>query len=150
AAHREEPAAALLVDLPGELQRVIHVGLVALHHPLADVAAGRQLHAADLDAAVGGVHSELALQLEVLRLAAAPDDEGVLRHLLVRRALPDDRAVLGAPELRIAVPALERRPVEDRLEAGVLVEDERIGAAHAAAAAAASLSLPRRRRLREE
>src|SRR5262249_12191007 len=56
AAHREEAAAALFVDLAGELVREVDVGLVALHHPLADLGARRQLHAAELDAAVGRVH----------------------------------------------------------------------------------------------
>src|SRR5262249_52995974 len=106
--------------------------------------------AADLDAAVGRVHPELAFQLEVFRFAAAPDDESVLHHLPLGCALADDRAPLGAPELRIAVPAFERRAVEDRFEARVITEHERIGAARTAAASGAALTwwLPGRGRLR--
>src|SRR5206468_5003971 len=111
-AHREESASALFVDLAGELVREVDVGLIAFHHPLADVGSGGQLHAAHLDAAVGGAHPEFDLQLEVLRLATAPDDEGVLLHRIGGRALADDRAAFGTPERGIAIPVLQRRAVE--------------------------------------
>src|SRR5262249_49771597 len=68
-------------------------------------------------------------------------------HLLLGRALADDRAVLRAPELRVAVPALQRRAVEDGVEARVLVEHERIGAARHAPAASAAAALRIGRRL---
>ena len=83
-----------------------------------------QLHAADLNAAVRAGHSVLALQLEVRGRAAAPDEKCVLREAPIGRAFADDRAVLDPPERRIAVPSLQRRSVEDRLEAGVIVEHE--------------------------
>src|SRR5262245_11219625 len=145
AAHGEETAAALLINLTSPLVGEVDVGLIALHHPLADLGPGRQLNAAQLDAAVGGVHPELDFQLEILRLAAAPDDERVLLDRIGGGALTDDGAVLGLPERRIAVPVLERRAVENRGEAGVITDHQRVGAAgHAAAAAAAAPVLSRR------
>src|SRR6185436_1206790 len=97
------------------------------HHPLADVAAGGQLDAADLDAAVGRVQAVFDFQLEVLRLAAAPDDEGVLLDRVLRRALADQRAALDVPESRVAIPAVHRLAVEDRLEPGVVRRRQRLG-----------------------
>src|SRR5437867_3068926 len=44
------------------------------------------------------------------------------------------------------LPAFQARTVEDRLEPGVIPEDERIGAAGPVAASAAPAVLPRRRR----
>ena len=149
ASHGQESASAFLVDLSGELIREIDVGLIALHHPLADGAARRQLDAADLDATVRGIHPELHLQLEVGRLAAAPDQKGVLLERILVGTLANDLAVLRAPERRITVPAFQARTVEDRLEPGVIPEDERVGAAGPVAASApATALLPRRRRLR--
>src|SRR5262249_14800524 len=115
---------------------------------LADVRAGRQLHAADLHAAVGRVHPEFDLQLEVLRLAAAPDEKRVLLDRILLGALADDGVVLGAPERRIAVPALQRPAVEDRVEPAVIVHRQRICAARPLASAATAPVAAALRRLR--
>ena len=56
------------------------------------------------------------------------------------------RAVLDAPERRIAVPVLQAGAVEDRLEAGAVLEGNRLRAAHPAAAAAPAFA-PACRRL---
>src|SRR5262249_50730013 len=119
--HREKSSPALLVDLPGVLVIGIDVGLIPLHHPTADVAAGRQLDAAKLNAAVGGADPELDLQLEIARLAAAPDEKRVLAERVLPGRLADDGAVLDAPEGRVAVPAAQRPAVEDLLESSVIV-----------------------------
>src|SRR5258705_8280866 len=78
AAHRQEPAAALLVDLARELILGVDVVLICLRHPLADVRTRRQLHAPELDPAVGRADLVFDLQLEVSGSSAPPDDEGVL------------------------------------------------------------------------
>ena len=110
----------------------VDVRLVALQHPLADV---RQFRAAVLNPAVRAVHAELDLQLEVLDGPAAPDEEVVLRHDLLRRGLTDDLAVLDPPVARVAIPAVQRLPVEDRHEPRRVV---RLGLGKDAAAAATS------------
>ena len=71
-AHRQEAAAALFVDLAGVLLLRVDIGLVALQHPL-DV---RQFDAAVLNAAVRYRAGQLVLQLqlEIGRVAVAPDD----------------------------------------------------------------------------
>ena len=53
-----------------------------------------------------------------------------------RRGFADDRAVLDAPELRVAVPSLQAHAVEERDIALVIVEVDgaRLGERHAAAA----------------
>ena len=101
AAHGEKAAAALFVDLAGVSLLAIHVGLVALHGPL-DIG---KFDAAKLDAAVEAGEAELELQFEIGGTAAAPDEEGVLRGLLVGGGLADDGAVFHAPERR------DRRPI---------------------------------------
>ena len=62
-------------------------------------------------------HAELGLQLEVARLAAAPDEERISFGGVFGGGLAGDRAVFDAPKLGIAVPALQGLAVEDRLEA---------------------------------
>src|SRR6266850_2841723 len=120
AAQREKPAPALLVDLARVLIVGIDVRLIALHHPFADVRACRQLHAADLHAAVRGAEPVLELQLEVPGTPAAPDEKRILFDGVLARALAGQRAVQHSPERRIAVPALHRRAVENRFESGLV------------------------------
>ena len=55
-------------------------------------------------------------QLEVADVSLAPDEERVSLGRLVGRRLAGDRAVLDAPEVGIAVPAVERLAVEERLK----------------------------------
>ena len=120
AAQGEDAAAALVVEDAGVLVLAVHVGLVAADDPLADLL--RLLAAAILHAGVGEArigHAELELQLEIGRLAAAPDQKGVALGGILGGGLAGDRAVFDAPELGIAVPALKRLAVEDRLEAFV-------------------------------
>jgi hypothetical protein len=53
-------------------------------------------------------------------LPAAPDEKGVHLDRFFRGAFADDGLVFDAPELRIAVPALERLAVKDRIKARVI------------------------------
>src|SRR4030095_14049290 len=84
----------------------------------------------------GGVDAVLELQLEVGRLAAAPDDEGVFLQRVLGGRLADDCGVLDAPEFRVAVPALQARSIEDRHKARVIVERPGLRTAAAPAATA--------------
>src|SRR5690606_2077426 len=108
-ARREEAAAALFVEHAGVLIREVDVGLVALEDPPPNLsfAAFRQLLAAVLHARVARIEPELELQVEVADRAAAPGPKRVLLADLLRRPLPDDRAVLDAPERGIAIPPVE-------------------------------------------
>ena len=129
-AHSEKAAPALFVDLTGEAVLGVDVALVPLQDPVAhDGAASllrtrRQMHAPDLNAAVGGIDAVLDLQLEIGRLAAAPDQEAVFFQRVLGSRLTHDRAAFDAPELRIAIPALQGGSVEDRHEPFVFVERE--------------------------
>ena len=91
-----------------------------------------------------GVRLDLECQLEVARLAAAPDDERAA-DAPGGRALGGDRAVLDPPHLRVAVPALERPAVEDLRPAGVVRVVDRVGR-EAAARARTDRGLGGRRR----
>src|SRR6185503_17996203 len=97
AAHREKATPALFVNLSCEPVLGIDVALVPLQNPVARDGAApllctcRQMHASDLDAAVRGIDPVLDLQLEIGRLAAAPDDEAVFLQRVLRRGLTDDR-----------------------------------------------------------
>src|SRR6185436_3197708 len=119
AAHGEKAAAALLIDLSGESVLGVDVALVPFQDPVAGDGAApllstrRQAHTPDLNAAVGGIDPVLDLQLEISRLAAAPDDEAVFLQRVVGRRLANDRAAFRTPELRITVPAFQRRAIED-------------------------------------
>src|SRR5262249_5212923 len=77
----------------------------------------------------------------VLRFAATPDQKCVLLDRVLLRALADDRVAVDSPERGIAVPALERSAVEDRLEARVIVEHQWIGTARSCAAATAATAV---------
>ena len=81
--------------------------------------------AADLD---------LHPQHEIVDGPLPPDAEGVVFRHVVGGRFADDRAVLDRPDLRIAVPAVEIRAVEDRLKARFVV-----GGAQSAAPAARRL-----------
>src|SRR6185436_19593938 len=72
-------------------------------------------------------------QREVVRVELAIGDVAVAART-GRRRFADDRAVLDSPELRVAVPAVQRFAVEDRDVALVIVEvvRARFGEAHAA------------------
>src|SRR5262245_25207854 len=61
-------------------------------------------------------------------LTATPDQKGVDLDRLFRRALADDGFVFDAPELRIAVPAIERLAVEDGFKPRVIVQRQRLDA----------------------
>jgi hypothetical protein len=88
-ARREEArTTAFLVQHSGVAIGKVDVRLVAAEHPLADGAG--ELAAAVLHTAVRGVHPELELEFEVVRLAAAIDQEGVLTEGFVGRGLSDD------------------------------------------------------------
>ena len=121
AALGEDAAVVLAVADAGVLVVVVHVGLVAGDSPLAPLR--RVLPTAELDAGVGeaGVgHAELERKLEIGRPAAAPNEERVPLGGVLLGRLAGDRAVLDAPEPRIAVPTLKALAVEDRPEAGVV------------------------------
>ena len=125
AARGQDAAVSLLVEDAGVrgVGASRHVGLVA-----ADDPVGRFLDAAILDARVAAADAILEPQLEVVDLALPPDEERVVLGRLLLGGLAGDRAVLDAPELRIAVPAVERLAVEDRLEAFLrLRRDRRTG-----------------------
>ena len=63
----------------------------------------------------------LSLQLEVLHLAALPDQEGIALGWVFRGRLAGDRAVLDRPEFLVAAPAFERLAVKQRLDAFLFV-----------------------------
>src|SRR5262249_960737 len=110
----QDAAAALLVEHAVVVGAVgHHVALVAGDDPLPQVGA---LGTAVVDAAVAaGADLHLHAQLEVLRLAAAPDEEAVVLEGAVRGA--GQAAVLDPPVPGAALPAGEVAAVEDRLEA---------------------------------
>src|SRR4029077_19176883 len=154
APHGEKAAVALLIDLSGESVLGVDVALVPFEDPVAGdgaaplLRASRQMHASDLDAAVGGADPVLDLQLEVRRLAAAPDDEGVFLQRVFGRGLANDCAAFHTPELRVTVPAFQRGSIKDRHEPGVFVERKWLGAAAgpgSAFAATAAWLLPGQR-----
>ncbi len=133
----QKAASAFLVDHAGVLIVVIDIRLISLQHPFAfdgtpTFAARRDQRAAELDAAVGRVHAKFEFELEVGRFAAAPDDECIFRKLVRLRRFADERPVLGSPVRGVSVPVLHR-PVEDRLEAGTIVEIQWVSAARTTA-----------------
>ena len=123
-----------------ELILEIDVRLVPPQYPFADFAGGRDLCAAVLYAAVGRVDPELQLQLEISRLATAPDQERVLFEWRGRRRLADNRAALGPPQRGITIPTGQALAVEDLTEARVVVERDR-ATAGGTAATTSSLAL---------
>src|SRR5215475_8028777 len=140
AAQGEEAAPALLVKLPRVRVLEIDVGLIAFHHPLADLG---KFDAAVLHSAVGRVDAVFQFKLEILGLAAAPDQKCVVPlQRLFRRALADDGFVLHTPENGIAVPSLQALAVEDGFEPRVVIRRQGVDARPATAAAA---RLPLRR-----
>src|SRR5215471_7737498 len=111
AAQGEEAAPALLIKLPRIHVLEIDVGLIAFHHPFANLG---KFYAAVLHSAVGRVDAVFQFKLEILGLAAAPNQKCVVPlQRLFRRALADDGFVLHAPENGIAVPSLQALAVED-------------------------------------
>src|SRR5258708_1506056 len=133
AAQRQKAATPLFIDLAGVALLRIDVRLISLHHPFGDVGA---LNAAVLNAAVSAVgagQTIFQLQLEIRRLAIAPDTENILRRLMIGPAFTNNRPVFDAPENRIAIPAFEALAIEDETEAGLfelpdgtlLLRDER-------------------------
>ena len=79
-----------------------------------------------LDAGVAGADPEVQLQLEVGRLRLGPDQERVGRQRLGRGRLADEQAALDLPELLVTLPAGQRRAIEHRLEAGPILERQRL------------------------
>lgn len=124
-AEGHDAAAAFFIEHAGVGVDEVHVGLIALEDPLADFG---QLDAAVLDAAVGVVHAEFELELKVLGLAAAVDEEGVALERVFLGALADDGVVFDAPDLRVAVPVVEGA-IEDGHKSGFVVDDDRVGEA---------------------
>ena len=86
--------------------------------PAQDVGApfARFFEAAVLDAGIARIDPVVELEFEIVDLPLPPDQERVRRNRIVGPGLADDLAVLDAPELGIAFPALERDAVEDRHE----------------------------------
>src|SRR5262249_30242334 len=112
---RQKSTTALFVNLSCKLLPRIDIRLISLHHPLGDVGP---LDAAVLNSAVPAFAGQaiLQLQVEIRRLASAPDAEDILPWPMVRTRLSQHHAVVDAPEIRVAIPALERLPVEDSLK----------------------------------
>src|SRR5215831_21293009 len=134
AAQGEEAAPALLVKLPRVRVLEIDVGLIAFHHPLADFG---KFYAAVLDTAVGRVDAVFQFKLEILRLAAAPNQKCVVPlQRLFLCALADDGFVLHAPESGIAVPSLQALAVKDGLKSRVIIPRQGPDARPTTAAAA--------------
>ena len=77
--------------------------------------------AAILDARVAADDLVLEPQHEVIDRSLPPDQERVALGRILLGGVAGDRAVLDAPELRVAVPAVEVLAVEDRLEARLVV-----------------------------
>src|SRR5262249_46243363 len=131
---------AFLVKLPRVRVLEIDVGLIAFHHPLADFG---KFYAAVLDTAVGRVDAVFQFKLEILGLAAAPNQKCVVPlQRLFRRALADDGFILHAPESGIAVPPLQALAVKDGLKSRVIIPRQGPDARPTTAAAA---GLPLRR-----
>ena len=97
-----------------------------------------------------GRDAEIELQLEVLRLAAAPDDERVALDDRRRRDLADERAVLDAPVGRVAFPSsrasCRRRWVGTRARRRSRLRGDRFASARTAPAVAAAAERVRSRR----
>ena len=70
-----------------------------------------------LDSRVAADDLVLQFQLEVTCLTTLPDDERVALGRVALGRLPGDRPILDRPELRVAIPVLQRLAVKDRLEA---------------------------------
>ena len=115
AAHGSAAAgdACFIVDAAVVAALGVEVGLVAADPERLWI---QQLRA-ELDAGVALRRGELVLevQLEISRLAALPDEEGLLRILL--DFMTTDGAVLDGPEIFEAFPAGQVLAVEDRDEA---------------------------------
>src|SRR5262245_9449774 len=122
-AHRQKAAATLFIQLPGKPVLEINISLITFEHPFANLG---QLDAPVLHAAIGGVQAVLQFQLEIFRLPAAPDQKSVQFDRLFRRAFADDGLVFYAPELRIAIPSIERLAVKDRFKPRAVVQRQRI------------------------
>lgn len=96
----------------------VDIELVSLH---GELRLGK-LAAAIVDPAVAAIADAIFnLELKILELAAAPDDEGVLLNLISRSDLTNERAILGAPVFWIAFPAGECLAIEDGLKPGRVV-----------------------------
>jgi hypothetical protein len=108
-------APLFLVQRPRPLAGGIEIGLVAADDPLAHFTA------AVLDAAIAADDAELGTQLEIAHFALAIDEERVATRGLLGRRLAGDNALLDAPEFRVAVPAVERLAVEERLKPGLVI-----------------------------
>ena len=114
AAFGEQGAAVFVVNAAEPERALVHVGLVALRD-----AVGQALRA-KLDAGVGAgdaAEAELRGEFKVGDLALPPD-EFVLREFLAGGDGAGDRSVLDAPAGGVALPAVKRAAVEDRLRAG--------------------------------
>ena len=78
----------------------MNIALVASDRPFLV----RILTAAILDAGVIALLADFRLQLKVLHLPAAPNQELIVSELLRPGGVADDFAVLDLPQFRIAIP----------------------------------------------
>ena len=124
-AHAEEKPALLFVVVSRIALATVEIALVTTHRELVPWRHSvRNDHAAIVDAAVAlGRDAVVELQLEVLRLAAVPDDEGIALDDRGRGDLSDQSPVLDAPVGRVPIPASERLAVEDRFETRLVASD---------------------------
>ena len=107
----EDAAAFLLVDDSRIGRARLEVGLVAADHEVT------QILAAVLDAAVGlgGACDPVGeREFEVVDQPLPPDQEGVVLGQVLGGGLTDNDAVLDPPELRLSLPARQRRAIEER------------------------------------
>ena len=98
------------------------------------------MHAANLNAAVGGTHAELQLQLEIPGFAATPM-RNVFSFTAFSGVFADDGAIDRLPEGRVAFhpsATCRRRSAETCL----IIDDQRLSAHRAAAAAPAAARVP--------
>jgi hypothetical protein len=110
----EDAAAFLLVEDARIGRPRLEVTLIAADDGITVVLA------AILDAAIAAGDSILQLEFEIIEVALTPDQERVAFGGFLGGCLADDRSVLHRPELRLSLPALERRAVEDRHESGII------------------------------
>ena len=92
----------------------IKIGLVALDDPLLHFLA------AILHAGIAADNLKLQPQLKIADFALSPDEKGVSLRRLLGSGLAGNRAVFDAPEVRVAIPALERLAVEEGRKAGLV------------------------------